>query len=121
MTIIAPWLSVRDASAAVDFYTRAFAAVTAELSQFDGVVQVAQLLIGGAPFWVQQDDDLPASADLSPTVRMIVTADDPGASFAAAVAAGATRVAAVHEEHGWRTGRVADPFGHQWEFARRTH
>lgn len=34
------------------------------------------------------------------------------------VAAGATEVRPVTEEHGWRTGRVVDPFGHHWELAR---
>jgi PhnB protein len=50
---------------------------------------------------------------------MILTVDDPDAAFAAAVAAGATVVAAVHEGHGWRVGRIADPFGHHWELGRR--
>jgi PhnB protein len=24
----------------------------------------------------------------------------------------------VAEEHGWRMGRIADPFGHHWEIGR---
>ena len=32
-----------------------------------------------------------------------------------AVAAGATEASAVSEEHGWRLGRIIDPFGHEWE------
>jgi PhnB protein len=27
-------------------------------------------------------------------------------------------VYAVAEEHGWRLGRVADPFGHHWEIGK---
>jgi PhnB protein len=34
------------------------------------------------------------------------------------VAAGATEVSAASEEHGWRMGRIADPFGHHWEIGR---
>jgi PhnB protein len=49
---------------------------------------------------------------------MIVTVDDPDALFARAVTAGATVVSPVHEEHGWRTGRVTDPFGHDWEMSK---
>ena len=30
----------------------------------------------------------------------------------------ATQIAAVSEEHGWRLGRIADPFGHHWEIGR---
>jgi PhnB protein len=52
------------------------------------------------------------------SVRMILTVADPDAVFAQAVAAGATVVAAVYEGHGWRIGRLADPFGHHWEIGR---
>jgi PhnB protein len=40
-----------------------------------------------------------------------------GAAFERAVAAGATAVSRVSNQHGWRMGRVADPFGHHWEIA----
>lgn len=117
---IMPWLSVTDAAEAVGFYRVAFGATTGEVAEFDGAVQVAELFVGHATFWVQQDDDLPADADPGRTVRMIVTVPDPAESFAAAIRAGATELAAVHDENGWQTCRIADPFGHQWEFARRT-
>ena len=35
-----------------------------------------------------------------------------------ALAAGATLVAPVSDEHGWRLGRIADPFGHHWEIGK---
>lgn len=121
MSTIAPWLSVADAAAAVDFYRRALRATTDDLVEVDGVIQVARLFIDLAPFWVQQDNDLPDGVDPGRTVRMIVTVDDPDATFAGALVAGAEQIAAVHDEHGWRTGRFRDPFGHQWEVARPTH
>jgi PhnB protein len=40
---------------------------------------------------------------------MILTVEDPDSVFEQAVAAGATVVAPIYEEHGWRIGRVADP------------
>jgi hypothetical protein len=46
------------------------------------------------------------------SVRMILTVDDPDSVFARAVAAGATEVAPISEDYGWRIGRIADPFGH---------
>jgi PhnB protein len=49
---------------------------------------------------------------------MILSVDDPDSMFEQAVAAGAEVVAPVHEEHGWRTGRVIDPFGHDWELSK---
>jgi len=114
---IAPWLSVADATKAVEYYKAAFGAVELErLEDEEGSMVVAQLSIGGADFWVQQDEetDPHALGDRSP-VRMILTVEDPDAVFAQAVSAGAREVAPIAEGHGWRIGRVADPSGHHWE------
>jgi PhnB protein len=115
-TSIAPWLSVSRATEAVDYYKAAFGAVEQyRLEDDEGSVVVAQLAIEGADFWLQQDvDSSPASLDRQ-SVRMILTVADPDAVFEQAIAAGATEVFAVSEGHGWRIGRVADPFGHHWE------
>jgi PhnB protein len=112
---IAPWLTVADASGAVRFYVEAFGAVeTYRLDGDDGEVVAARLELDGAPLWVQQEEaPSPGSRD---HVRMIVTVDDPDARFDRAVSAGATPVSPVAEEHGWRTGRIRDPFGFDWEF-----
>src|SRR5260370_40284948 len=117
---IATWLSVADATQAVDYYRMAFDAVEMErLEEVPGKVEVAQLSIGGATFWVQQDaDSSPEALGGRLPVRMILTVDDPDAVFAQAVAAGATEVASITEGHGWREGRVADPSGHHWEIAK---
>ena len=120
MSGIAPWLSVRDATAAVEFYRSAFGATTGELAEGGGELQVAELFVDGARFWVQLDPDLPAGLDPGRAVRMIVTVSDPDAAFACAISAGAVELAGVHEGSGWRTGRIVDPFGHQWELARPT-
>jgi PhnB protein len=80
---------------------------------------VAQLSVAGAAFWVQEDPDASPDAPGVGTVRMILSVEDPGPVFDGAVAAGATVVAQVHEEHGWRTGRITDPFGHDWEVSRK--
>ncbi len=118
---ISPWFSVGDATAAVAFYRQALGASVEHVMDADGVVQVARLSIDETSLWVQQDDDLPAGVDPGRAVRMIVTVDDPDAAFDRALAAGGREIAAVHDEHGWRTGRFADPFGHQWELAREIH
>ena len=114
---IAPWLSVADAAKAVEYYKAAFGAVELErLEDEAGRVVVAQLTIGGADFWVQEDPetDPHALGDRSP-VRMILTVEDHDSVFARAVRAGATEVVPITEGHGWRVGRVADPSGHHWE------
>jgi PhnB protein len=116
---IAPWLSVPDGRSAVEFYTASFGAVELERLEDDaGHVVVAQLSLSGARFWVQMDVASSPTALGGISVRMIVTVGDPDQLFERAVAAGATQVSSMHDAHGWRTGRVTDPFGHQWEFAK---
>jgi PhnB protein len=119
---IAPWLSVRGSRPALEFYKSAFGA--AEVYLLDGNEKgvVARLSIDGAEFWVS--DESPEHGNFSPAsiggtaVRMILTVADPDAVFARALKAGAKEIYPVSEGHGWRVGRVADPFGHHWEIGR---
>jgi PhnB protein len=119
---LAPWLHVRGSARAVDFYKSAFSAIeTYRVDDGSGNI-VARLSIGSSEFWV--GDESPDHENFSPeslagsTARMILTVDDPDAVFAQACAAGATAVHPVSESHGWRLGRVVDPFGHHWEIGR---
>jgi PhnB protein len=121
-TTIAPWLSVRGSNKAVEFYKAVFGATEAfRIEAPDGSV-VARLSVDGAEFWL--GDESPEHKNFSPetlgggTVRMVLTVSDPDAVFARAVKAGAMEVHAVGEQHGWRVGRVVDPFGHHWEIGR---
>jgi PhnB protein len=118
-TSIAPWLSVSDAAKAVEYYKSAFGAVEAYvLESEDGGVAVAHMTLGDGGFWLQEDADSSAGSSAAGSVRLIVTTEDPDSLFDQAVAAGAKQVLPVSEEHGWRTGRVTDPFGHDWELAK---
>ena len=117
---IAPWLAVRDAQKAVDYYKAAFGAVELyRLPANDGSLAVAQLSVGGALFWVQADSNVGPSGAGTGSVRMILSVDDPDAVFDRAVAAGAAVASAIHEDDGWRTGRVTDPFGFDWEMSKQ--
>jgi PhnB protein len=121
LTTIAPWLSVRNAARAVEFYKSAFGASEAFRMEEGGSV-VARLSLDGAEFWV--GDESPEHSNFSPqslngsSVRIILTVADPDAVFARALKAGASQVYPVGEEYGWRLGRVVDPFGHHWEIGR---
>ena len=114
---IAPWLSVADATAAVEYYKAAFDVTELDrLEDEPGQVVVAHLSIGGADFWIQQDGDSnPQALGNRSPIRLILTVEDPDSVFAQAVGAGATEVVPITEEHGWRVGRIADPWGHHWE------
>jgi PhnB protein len=119
-TTIAPWLTVSDAQKAVDFYTAAFDALEVyRLEGDDGKLAVAQLAVDDAMFWVQEDSEAGPEALGSTSVRMILSVEDPESAFDRAVAAGAIEVATVAEAYGWRTGRVTDPFGYDWELSRQ--
>ncbi len=119
-TSIAPWLAVDDAQEAVDLYKRAFGAVESyRLEDDNGKLAVAQLSIKGAAFWVQEDVDTSPKAVAAGPVRLILSVEDPDAVFERAIASGAVMVKATSEDYGWRTGRVADPSGHDWEISRQ--
>jgi PhnB protein len=112
-------LSVRNWAQAIDFYKAAFGA--SELFRVDGG-GVAQLSISGAEFWVSEES--PQHLNFSPeslggcSVRMLLIVEDPAVVCAQAVAAGATEIAPVADDYGWRLGRIVDPFGHHWEIGR---
>jgi len=119
MTGVAPWILVRDAGEALAFYRAAFGAVDIERHQDGaGVLQVAQLWIGGADFWIQTDTDVDPEAAGSPPVHMILSVDEPDIVFARALAAGAREINPMDDAYGWRIGKIADPFGHVWEIGR---
>jgi PhnB protein len=117
-------LSVRNGRTAVEFYKAAFGAV--EVYRFGGTAEraevVAQLAVGNATFWVE--DESPPHENFSPeslggpTSRMLLIVEDPVTVMERAVAAGASRIHPVFEEHGWSLGRIKDPFGHHWEIGK---
>jgi PhnB protein len=121
-TTLAPFLSVRNAAKAVEFYKSAFAAEELFRHEDPAGAVVSNLAINGYGFWVA--DESPEHKNFSPetlnggTVRMILTTEDPEAAFYRAIAAGATVVCPIRTEHAWRIGRVLDPFGHHWEIGK---
>jgi len=122
-TSIAPMLSVRRGSQAIEFYKAAFGASELFRIESDDGHVVAQLSVAGAEFWLA--DESPEYLNFSPeslggaSTRMVMVVEDPDAAFERAVAAGATAVSPVSDKpYGWRVGRVVDPFGHHWEIGR---
>jgi PhnB protein len=119
---IVPWLNVRRSAEAVAFYKAAFGAVEVyHIEDPDGNV-VARLSVEGAEFWLGAES--PEHGNSSPetlggaSMRIIFTVADPDAMFERAINAGASQVWPVSEGHGWRVGRVVDPYGHHWEIGK---
>ena len=118
-TTIAPWLTVQNGAKAVAFYKAAFDAIETYRLEIPGGGLVVRLSVNGAEFWVS--GDAPENADPNTqalggdTIRMILTVENPDALFTKALEAGASEVFPIGEEHGWKLGRLIDPFGLHWE------
>jgi PhnB protein len=116
---IAPWLSVQDSAKALHFYKSAFGAPEVYRLDVPGGGVVARLSVGGAEFWLSEESEGDADSKQEPigggSVRMILTVPDPDSVFGQALKAGAAEIFPVQEGHGWRLGRLADPFGLHWE------
>lgn len=121
MVSIQPELWVESAGRALEFYRDAFGASVVHCAG-EGDDIVAQLAVGEAMFWVAAAG--PDMGRFSPkalrggTSRTLLVVDDPDSVVGSAVGAGAVVTSPVGDEHGWRIGRVVDPFGHEWEIGR---
>ena len=119
---VVPLLSVRNGTRAIEFYKTAFGAREVFRVDNEKGEVVARLSVGPGEFWVA--DESPEHGNFSPeslgggTVRLLLILEDPDAAFERAVAAGAKAISSVGIQHGWRVGRVADPFGHHWEICK---
>lgn len=121
MVSIQPELWIERAREALGFYEAAFGArVVHCIGEGDDIV--AQLAVGDAYFWISAVS--PSLGRLNPidlaggTGRTLLVVDDPDSVVESAAAAGAAVKSAVEDEHGWRIGRIIDPFGHEWEIGK---
>lgn len=115
-----PYLSVRDAVAAMTFYKKAFGArETMRLTDPSGKIAHGEFIIGNSPFMIT--DEFPEWGNRSPQslggspIVIALYVEDVDAFVARAVAAGADLLIPVADQfYGDRSGRLADPFGHIW-------
>ena len=119
-----PYLVVRGAAQAIEFYKRAFGAEElARMPAPDGrTVMHAELKIGDSI--VMLADESPGMGCRSPeslggsTASLHLYVKDVDAAFKRALAAGAqARMPVADMFWGDRYGKVADPFGHEWGLA----
>jgi len=113
-TTIAPWLTVESGAKAVAFYKAAFNAIETYRLETPDDGLVVSLSVNGAEFWLSSGSSNVKSLDCE-NIRMILTVSDPDTFFSNALAAGASEIFPISEEHGWRLGRLVDPFGLHWE------
>jgi PhnB protein len=120
---VTPYLYVKDAARAIEFYKKALAAT--ELMRFaepSGKVRHAEIKIGNSPIMLAEE--FPEMGSRSPqslggsTVGILLYVEDVDARFQQALAAGATALMPVKDQfYGDRSGTLTDPFGHVWTIA----
>jgi PhnB protein len=120
---VTPYLAVDDAAAAIEYYTKAFAAKERARKQTpDGKIGHAELEIGDA--LVMLSDPFPQASTRPPqelggtSASVFMYVEDVDAVVQQAVDAGATVTMEVADQFwGDRFGTVTDPFGHVWSIA----
>jgi PhnB protein len=120
---VTPYLVVRDAAKAIDFYKEAFGAE--ELLRMPapgGKIGHAELKMGDAH--VMLSDEWPETGAVAPKkgerppVSILLYVDDVDATFEKAVKAGAKAIRPVENQfYGDRSGQIEDPAGHVWAVA----
>ena len=118
---MSPYLAVRGAQAAIDFYTKAFGATLdfKLVDPGDGRIGHAEMLIGTSRLFIA--DEYPDFGAISPDtlggspVKFHLSVTDCDAFVAHALSHGATVLRpAKLEFYGERSALLADPFGYSW-------
>lgn len=117
-----PFLVVKDAAEAIDFYTRAFGAKELMRVEDNGRISHAQFRIGNSRFMLADEQPEtgvrgPRSYGGSP-LRIFLYVANVDNFVGRAVAIGAKLQQPVDEKrYGDRSGCLEDPFGHTWHVA----
>jgi PhnB protein len=122
---LTPYMTVRDAARAIEFYKQAFGAVEKGVMKGpDGKVMHAELRIGDSLLILA--DEFPQFGSLSPQsiggsgTGLHIYVEDVDSAFDRAIGAGAVVEAPVANMFwGDRYGKLIDPFGHKWSIATR--
>ena len=123
---LTPFLTVRDAARAIEFYKQAFGAVERGVMKGpDGKIMHAELKIGDSI--IMLSDEFPEFGSVSPQtiggsgMGLHIYLDGVDAAFDRAVKAGAQVEMPVMDQFwGDRYGKLKDPFGHKWSIATHT-
>jgi PhnB protein len=121
MTEVIPYLAIRDAAKAIDFYVKAFGAreTFKRITDSTGRVGHAEIQIGASTIMLA--DEHPELGFVSPPtlkgahMQFFVAVDDADEAVRRAVDAGGRLSKPVQNQfYGHRSGEVTDPFGYRW-------
>jgi len=119
---LTPYINVKNAGAAIEFYKKAFdAKEVGRITMPDGTIGHAEIEIGDSKFWLAEEsaqwgNASPQTLGGSP-VALCLYVEDVDAIFAKALKEGAkvTGEMEVKDQfYGDRAGSLTDPFGHKW-------
>ncbi len=119
-TQVIPYLTVANATRAIEFYVSVFGAtlIGEPFETDDGKITHAELRIGSVTLYLS-DIFLEATASspdatTNTAVSLVIHVADADLTMAAAQASGAVIERAVQDQWGTRAGWFVDPFGHRW-------
>ena len=121
--VITPYLIIKGAAAAIDFYKTAFGATELlRMPQPDGRIGHAELKMGDSV--IMMADEFPEMKVVGPatlgntSVGLLLYVENADAVFDKAVSLGAKVNKPLADQfYGDRTGTIEDPFGHKWTIA----
>jgi PhnB protein len=119
---LTPYLTIRGASDALEFYKKAFGATEmCRLNTPDGKIGHAEFRIGDSAFMLSDENSgcssSPETLGGSP-VTLHLYVPDADATFSDAIKAGAKETMPLENQFwGDRMGKIVDPFGHHWLIA----
>ena len=116
---VTPYLVIKGASDAIEFYKKAFGAEEGLRMEHSGFIGHAELKIGDSH--VMLADEFPDMGIVGPKtiggtpVSLAIYVEDVDAVFKRAIEAGAVERRPVQDQfYGDRMGTLEDPFGHVW-------
>jgi PhnB protein len=121
--VITPYLIIKGAAAAIEYYKKAFGAIELmRMPQPDGRVGHAELKIGDSVIMLA--DEFPEMQAVGPatlgntTVGLLLYVENADAVFDKAISLGGKVNKPMADQfYGDRNGTLEDPFGHKWTIA----
>lgn len=119
---ITPYLTVTNATEAMEFYKKAFGATETVRMEEGGKIMHAEMRIGNSTFMMA--DEFPAMGNKSPKtiggspVGLMLYVEDCDQMYTQAITAGAKEFRPLKNQYyGDRSGTVMDPYGYSWTLA----
>lgn len=116
---VTPYLIIKGAADAIEFYKKAFGATELFRMDHEGRVGHAEIKIGDSP--IMLSDEWPEMGYVGPKalggtpVSLMIYVEDSDTVFNQAIKSGGTPLKPLQDQfYGDRSGTLTDPFGHIW-------